>query len=98
MKGVILMSLTPEEHERKAENQKRNLLNQTLPVIDRSNQGSFKTRRRYKAVMNRFCGYLGENTTLQNFRNVEVRHVRSYVEHLQISGCKPDIYSPNYPA
>lgn len=83
------MSLTPEEQERKAENQKRNLLNQTLPVIDRSNQGSFKTRRRYKAVMNRFCGYLGENTTLQNFRNVEVRHVRNYVEHLQINGCKP---------
>jgi len=83
------MKLTPEEQEVKAENKSQNLLNQVIPVIKRSTEGAYESQRRYTATAKRFCKYLGGNTNIQNFKNVEVRHVRGYVEHLQSGGCKP---------
>ena len=83
------MKLTPEQQEARAKNQAKNLQNQVDAVFRRTNEGSFKTVQRYKAANERFCDFLGENTNLKNFRNVEVRHVRAYVEHLQSLDCLP---------
>ena len=83
------MKLTPEQQEARAKNQAKNLQNQVDAVFRRTNEGSFKTVQRYKATNERFCDFLGENTNLKNFRNVEVRHVRAYVEHLQSLDCLP---------
>lgn len=83
------MKLTPEQQEARVKNQAKNLQNQVDAVFRRTNEGSFKTVQRYKAANERFCDFLGENTNLKNFRNVEVRHVRAYVEHLQSIDCLP---------
>ena len=83
------MKLTPEQQEARVKNQAKNLQNQVDAVFRRTNEGSFKTVQRYKAANERFCDFLGENTKLKNFRNVEVRHVRAYVEHLQSIDCLP---------
>ena len=83
------MKLTPEQQEARAKNQAKNLQNQVDAVFRRTNEGSFKTVQRYKAANERFCDFLGENTNLKNFRNVEVRHIRAYVEHLQSLDCLP---------
>lgn len=83
------MKLTPEQQEARAKNQAKNLQNQVDAVFRRTNEGSFKTVQRYKAANERFCNFLGENTNLKNFRNVEVRRVRAYVEHLQSLDCLP---------
>lgn len=77
------MKLTPEQQEIRATNQATNLKNQIGAMFKRTNEGSFETRRRYQAAGDRFCDFLGETTNLKNFRNVQVRHIKAYIEHLQ---------------
>lgn len=81
------MKLTPEEQKVRQENIARNLLNQITPVIKRYTEGSYNTHKRYLSVGTRFCKFLGQTSYLQNFRNVEHRHVKAYVEYLQDKDC-----------
>ncbi len=83
------MKLTPEQQEIRAANQAKNLQNQVNAIFNRTNEGSFETVRRYKATGKRFCDFLGKTTNLQSFRNVQVRHVKAYVEYLQDLGLSP---------
>ncbi len=73
------MKLSPEQQEIKAANIAKNLQFQVDSIFNRTNEGSIETIRRYKETGKRFCGFLGRTTTLQNFRNVEVRHVKAYL-------------------
>ena len=61
----------------------KNLLAQVEAIYDHSNELSFKTRARYFEATKRFCKFLADNFRLQNFKNVEDRHFKAYVEHLK---------------
>lgn len=84
------MKLTQEEQQVRQKNIARNLLNQIKPVIKRYTEGSYNTHKRYLSVGTRFCDFLGQTSNLQNFRNVQHRHVKAYVEFLQEKGCTPN--------
>ena len=61
----------------------KNLLAQIDAIYKHSNELSFKTRARYFEATKRFCKFLADNFRLQNFRNVEDRHFKAYVEYLK---------------
>ncbi len=67
----------------------KNLLAQVESIYRHSNELSFKTRARYYEATKRFCKFLADNFRLQNFKNVEERHFKAYVEYLIESGASP---------
>ena len=71
----------------------KNLLSQVGAIYKHSNELSFKTRARYFEVTKRFCKFLADNFRLQNFKNVEDRHFRAYVEHLKENNAAATIQS-----
>ena len=75
--------LSPEEAEQKIENIRKNLMTRVYAIYREDRTGSIETRKSYFGAESRFCGFLAENYRLQNIKNVEARHLRAYVEHLQ---------------
>ena len=81
----------------------KNLLAQVEAIYNHSNELSFKTRARYFEATKRFCKFLANNFRLQNFKNVEDRHFKAYVEHLKDNNSAATIQSdlsgmyPHYP-
>lgn len=71
----------------------KNLLAQVESIYRHSNELSFKTRARYFEATKRFCKYLADNFRLQNFKNVEDRHFKAYVEHLKENNAAATIQS-----
>ena len=71
----------------------KNLLAQVESIYKHSNELSFKTRARYFEATKRFCKFLADNFRLQNFKNVEDRHFRAYVEHLKENNAAATIQS-----
>lgn len=71
----------------------KNLLAQVDVIYKHSNELSFKTRARYFEATKRFCKFLADNFRLQNFKNVEDRHFKAYVEHLKENNAAATIQS-----
>ena len=71
----------------------KNLLAQVESIYSHSNELSFKTRARYFEATKRFCKFLADNFRLQNFKNVEDRHFKAYVEHLKENNSAATIQS-----
>ena len=71
----------------------KNLLAQVESIYKHSNELSFKTRARYYEATKRFCKFLADNFRLQNFKNVEDRHFKAYVEHLKENNSAATIQS-----
>ncbi len=71
----------------------KNLLAQVESIYRHSNELSFKTRARYFEATKRFCKFLADNFRLQNFKNVEDRHFKDYVEHLKENNSAATIQS-----
>ena len=71
----------------------KNLLAQVESIYKHSNELSFKTRARYFEATKRFCKFLADNFRLQNFKNVEDRHFKAYVEHLKENNAAATIQS-----
>ena len=71
----------------------KNLLAQVDAIYKHSNELSFKTRARYFEATKRFCKFLADNFRLQNFKNVDDRHFRAYVEHLKENNAAATIQS-----
>lgn len=71
----------------------KNLLAQVESIYKHSNELSFKTRARYFEATKRFCKFLADNFRLQNFKNVEDRHFRAYVEYLKENNAAATIQS-----
>ena len=71
----------------------KNLLAQVESIYRHSNELSFKTRARYYEATKRFCKFLADNFRLQNFKNVEDRHFKAYVEHLKENNSAATIQS-----
>ncbi len=71
----------------------KNLLAQVEAIYKHSNELSFKTRARYFEATKRFCKFLADNFRLQNFKNVEDRHFRAYVEYLKENNAAATIQS-----
>ncbi len=71
----------------------KNLLAQVESIYKHSNELSFKTRARYFEATKRFCKFLADNYRLQNFKNVEDRHFKAYVEHLKENNSAATIQS-----
>ena len=71
----------------------KNLLAQVESIYKHSNELSFKTRARYYEATKRFCKFLANNFRLQNFKNVEDRHFKAYVEHLKENNSAATIQS-----
>ena len=71
----------------------QNLVNQVEAIYKHSNEKSFKTRARYFEATKRFCKFLADNYRLQNFKNVEDRHFKAYVEHLKDNNAAATIQS-----
>ena len=71
----------------------KNLLAQVEAIYNHSNELSFKTRARYFEATKRFCKFLADNFRLQNFKNVEDRHFKAYVEHLKENNSAATIQS-----
>lgn len=71
----------------------KNLLAQVESIYRHSNELSFKTRARYFEATKRFCKFLADNFRLQNFKNVDDRHFKAYVEHLKENNAAATIQS-----
>lgn len=71
----------------------KNLLAQIESIYKHSNELSFKTRARYFEATKRFCKFLADNFRLQNFKNVEDRHFKAYVEYLKENNAAATIQS-----
>ncbi len=71
----------------------KNLLAQVDAIYKHSNELSFKTRARYFEATKRFCKFLADNFRLQNFKNVDDRHFKAYVEHLKENNAAATIQS-----
>ena len=71
----------------------KNLLAQIEAIYKHSNELSFKTRARYYEATKRFCKFLADNFRLQNFKNVDDRHFKAYVEHLKENNAAATIQS-----
>ena len=69
------------------------MLAQVDAIYKHSNELSFKTRARYFEATKRFCKFLADNFRLQNFKNVEDRHFKAYVEHLKVNNSAATIQS-----
>ena len=71
----------------------KNLLAQVDAIYKHSNELSFKTKARYFEATKRFCKFLADNFRLQNFKNVDDRHFKAYVEHLKENNAAATIQS-----
>lgn len=63
-----------------------NLGRQYAKVIRGVRQGSIETKWRYARAGERFIRFVGEEFKLKKIQNMQDKHVRAYVEHLQQQG------------
>lgn len=63
-----------------------NLKNQMDKLTKQNKRGSIDTQKRYEKSFNRFCKHLS-NSHVQKLRNIQDKHVESYVEDLEKRGC-----------
>ena len=63
-----------------------NLQHQMDKLFNHVNQGSIKTRYRYREAVNRFCQFVADEFRLQKFENVQEKHIVAYVKHMQEKG------------
>ena len=80
--------LPPEEIAKKIKKMSWNLQVQVKKIL-RCNENSIASKKRCDAACKRFCDFLAARYHLKNFKNVEARHLRAYVEYLQSRGLKP---------
>ena len=80
--------LSPEEIAMKIKKMSWNLQAQVKKIL-RCNENSIASKKRCNAAGKRFCDFLAARYHLKNFKNVEARHLRAYVEYLQSRGLKP---------
>ncbi|MCY0892605.1 MAG: phage integrase N-terminal SAM-like domain-containing protein [Acidibacillus sp.] len=69
-----------------ADNRYRNLEQQLDKIWRHVNQGSIKTRYRYKEAVTRFCHFAADTYKLQKVTNIKDKHLISYVAHMQQKG------------
>jgi integrase/recombinase XerD len=62
------------------------LRGQIRKILRHCNQGSYKTRHRYEEAADRFSKFLADEFHLQKFTNVQDKHIRAYVGHMQERG------------
>ena len=67
----------------------KNLENQLDTQFQHFNEGSFKTRERYKAAMERFVVFLASEFRLQKITNISSKHLIQYVNHMKQDGKSP---------
>lgn len=72
--------------DEKAQNIFDNLLNQIDRIKRRNNEKGFSTQARYYAATQRFCKFLASDFRCQKFTNVSGKHLKAYVEKLQVEG------------
>lgn len=60
-----------------------NLLSQAHKLHKHNRQGSYKTRARYYNAFKRFLGHLADIYRLQKITNINIKHLRSYIEYMQ---------------
>lgn len=63
-----------------------NLGRQFEKIVKGCNQGSIESRWRYTKGTERFIKFVGQQFKLQKIQNIQDKHLRSYVEHLQERG------------
>lgn len=64
----------------------QNLMQQVTKVSKHVNQGSIKTRERYKEAVDRFARHLADQYNVQRFANVNDKHLQSYIQYMQEKG------------
>jgi integrase len=84
--GKYAQNREGERKMSKTDNIYKNLEKQVNRIYKHSRQGSFKTRERYFEGTKRFCRFLSEKYKLQKFANVQDKHVKTYIEHMQQEG------------
>lgn len=62
------------------------LRDQAKAVFRGSRENSYKTRERYEETANRFAKFVGDNYHLNNWKNLQNKHLEDYVRHLQGQG------------
>ena len=68
-----------------------NLVPQVDKIFRHCNQGSIKTRYRYRDGVYHFCKFLAMAYRKQNLNNLSSKHLEGYVEQMKESG-----YSKSY--
>lgn len=63
-----------------------NLQRQLDKLFNHVNQGSIKTRYRYREAVDRFSKFVAYEFRLQKFENVQEKHVIAYVKYMQEKG------------
>ena len=64
----------------------KSLSDQAKAVFRGSRENSYKTRERYEETANRFAKFIGDRYHLNNWRNLQNKHLEDYVRHLQEQG------------
>lgn len=88
------MSFYKAERKDSMKNNKRsgkakNLIIQGDKIMNKSRRGSIGTRRKYTATNRRFLNYVADKFGVQSVRNIEDKHVSSYLIHLREKGSGP---------
>ena len=65
------------------------LIQQKNALASNTNEKSFKTIATYSYNMNPPCHFLWEKFHLQKISNIEGKHIRAYVKHMQEQGLSP---------
>lgn len=61
----------------------KNLQRQIIDIAKHVRQGSYQTRDRYQAAVERFCKHLAKEFKTQKFANIQDKHLESYIKELQ---------------
>jgi len=88
-KNMSSINDTENKQKNTVENIRGNLTKQVDALFRHSNEKSIKTRYRYRAAVERFCGFLAKEYRLQKLSNVKGKHLKSYIEGLKEDGVSP---------
>ncbi len=75
--------------DKKAQNKYRNLENQLMGIFRHNRQGSIATKGRYLSSSKRFCKFVAENFGLENFKNIQNKHIQAYIADMRGRELKP---------
>lgn len=75
----------------KVQNISENMWEQAETVLRMSNNGSKKTKKRYRDAEHRLCDFLAERYQTKNLKNLEARHIYAYATMLMETD-----HMPNY--
>lgn len=65
------------------------LIQQKNTLANNTNEKSFKTIATYSYDMNPFCHFAWQEFHVQKISNIEGKHIRAYVKHMQEQGLSP---------